>query len=314
MSEQPGRSCPIRYRYQPERLCHQPESVDADVLYVVGGLYGNPLALDSIEAMAASERALGRRVKLLFNGDFNWFNADQEAFADINNRVLAHDIIQGNVEYELANPSPDAGCGCGYPDFVDDGIVERSNRIMGQLQAVAEKYPRIQEQLGAAPRWRCLDFAGETLLILHGDPESLAGWGLASENLSRRDHQAQLHQWFAQTGATLMACTHTCLPALWQHQDTSLSHTIINNGSAGMGNLLNDSRGLITRISAIPANTSLVSASQGELDVALVPVPFDAEAWLTRFDRWWPAGSDASLSYRQRILQGTKLTPADIRL
>ena len=314
MSEQPGRSCPIHYRYQPERLCRDPEPVKADVLYVIGGLYGNPLALDAIDAMAASEQALGRRVKPLFNGDFNWFNADEDAFVDVNNRVLAHDIIQGNVEYELANPSPDAGCGCAYPDFVDNGTVERSNRIITRLQAIASRHPDIQASLRAAPRWRCLSFGGETLLILHGDPESLAGWGLASENLSRPSHQHQLHQWFAQTGATLMACTHTCLPALWKRHDTLLSQTIINNGSAGMGNLHADPRGLITRVSTIPADTALASVRQGDLEVSLVPVAFDAQAWVARFDQCWPTGSDAAISYRQRILKGTKLTVADIRL
>jgi hypothetical protein len=39
-----GRSCPLAYRYQPEALA-QPAQLEADTLYVVGGLYGNPAAL-----------------------------------------------------------------------------------------------------------------------------------------------------------------------------------------------------------------------------------------------------------------------------
>ena len=39
-----GRSCPIGYRYQPEALA-QPARLEADTLYVVGGLYGNLFAL-----------------------------------------------------------------------------------------------------------------------------------------------------------------------------------------------------------------------------------------------------------------------------
>ena len=39
-----GRSCPLAYRYQPEALA-QPAQLEADTLYLVGGLYGNPYAL-----------------------------------------------------------------------------------------------------------------------------------------------------------------------------------------------------------------------------------------------------------------------------
>jgi hypothetical protein len=42
-----GRSCPLAYRYQPEALA-QPAALEADTLYVVGGLYGNPAALAAV--------------------------------------------------------------------------------------------------------------------------------------------------------------------------------------------------------------------------------------------------------------------------
>lgn len=38
-----GRSCPLAYRYDPASLCAEPQQVAGDVLYVIGGLYGNPL-------------------------------------------------------------------------------------------------------------------------------------------------------------------------------------------------------------------------------------------------------------------------------
>jgi hypothetical protein len=38
--------------------------------------------------------------------------------------------------------------------------------------------------------------------------------------------------------------------------------------------------------------------------VEAVPVRYDQEAWLARFDRVWPAGSPANLSYRKRIACG----------
>jgi hypothetical protein len=65
---------------------------------VIGGLYGNLPALDAIEAMCAREQ---QPVTLCFNGDFNWFNVDDAGFPDINERVLRHDAILGNVEAEL---------------------------------------------------------------------------------------------------------------------------------------------------------------------------------------------------------------------
>ena len=128
-----GRSCPLDYRYHPAALCENVTQVDEDVLYIIGGLYGNPFALDEIENMARAEERQGRRVKLVFNGDFNWFNVSDELFRDINNRVLSHTASLGNVDYELATPSTGAGCGCAYPDFVDQGVVERSNQIMARL-------------------------------------------------------------------------------------------------------------------------------------------------------------------------------------
>ncbi|TMG77262.1 MAG: hypothetical protein E6H80_01640, partial [Betaproteobacteria bacterium] len=38
--------------------------------------------------------------------------------------------------------------------------------------------------------------------------------------------------------------------------------------------------------------------------VEAVPVRYDHDAWLARFDRVWPAGSPASVSYRKRIASG----------
>lgn len=177
MAGDAGRACPLAYRYRPETLCRSPEPAAAEVLYVIGGLYGNLEALDEIERMAAAERRAGRRVRLLFNGDFNWFNASDALFRAVNERVVAHTASLGNVEYELARPSPGAGCGCAYPDFVDAGVVARSNRIMARLQAVAARHPDLAQALSGLPRFRCLMFGGLKILLLHGDPESLAGWG-----------------------------------------------------------------------------------------------------------------------------------------
>ncbi|MBZ0333310.1 hypothetical protein [Marinobacter sp. AL4B] len=312
MTDSEGRSCPLGYRYNPASLCETVTPVSEDVLYVIGGLYGNPFALDEIEQMARAEECQGRSVKLVFNGDFNWFNASDELFRDINNRVLSHTASLGNVDYELAKPSTGAGCGCAYPDFVDQGVVERSNQIMTRLQNTAELHRDIQQRLAALPRYYSLLFEGLKISILHGDPESLAGWGLAHESFDAGNGH-QLAEWFRMSGADVMASAHTCLPVLWSGLVDGRSRLVANNGSAGMGNLNADPRGLITRISrAAPTVEPVSGFEHAGLQVHLMPVDYDVHAWLKQFDRLWPEGSAAAHSYRDRILEGTFLSPDNI--
>ncbi|MBE01752.1 hypothetical protein [uncultured Marinobacter sp.] len=313
MAGDAGRACPLAYRYRPETLCRSPEPAAAEVLYVIGGLYGNLEALDEIERMAAAERRAGRRVRLLFNGDFNWFNASDALFRAVNERVLAHTASLGNVEYELARPSPGAGCGCAYPDFVDAGVVARSNRIMARLQAVAARHPDLAQALSGLPRFRCLMFGGLKILLLHGDPESLAGWGLAREAFLA-GNGVQVADWFRATGADAMVCTHTCLPVLWSGPVAGGERVVVNNGSAGMGNLSNDPRGLLVRMAAGEAGApeALAGVSCRGVRFDLVPVAYDLPAWLSRFDALWPSGSEAERSYRPRLLTGTALTPEQL--
>ena len=87
------------------------------VLYVVGGLYGNPFALSAIEERAAKECSFTR---VLFNGDFNFFNIALTDFLKVNNTISMHYIATaGNVEVEISSENNGAdGCGCGYPSYV----------------------------------------------------------------------------------------------------------------------------------------------------------------------------------------------------
>ena len=70
--ERAGRMCPADYRYPPT-VFDRPPDFAANVLYVVGGLYGNLPALDCVERLAGAERAT-----VVFNGDFHWFDAEIE--------------------------------------------------------------------------------------------------------------------------------------------------------------------------------------------------------------------------------------------
>ena len=164
----PGRSCPLGYRYLPADFA-RPADISADTLYVIGGLYGNLPALDTILDMAARESAT-----LVFNGDFNWFNIDDAGFCAINNEVLRHHALRGNVETELASEDDAAGCGCAYPDHVSDAEVARSNSIMTALRETARREASRRQQLAALPMNRVAEIAGKSDGLLRPLPRVFA--------------------------------------------------------------------------------------------------------------------------------------------
>ena len=128
----------------------------ADVLYVVGGLYGNLAALDEVERLAAQEGAA-----IVFNGDFHWFDAEPHWFAEIERRVARHRAIRGNVETEIARTADiGAGCGCAYPASVAEDVVRRSNEILIELRRTAEALPGSAERLAALPMHLVADIGG----------------------------------------------------------------------------------------------------------------------------------------------------------
>src|SRR5262249_54675502 len=125
----PGRTCPRDYRYGASAFNRAPE-ISAEVLYFVGGLYGNHAAIPVIEELAARERA---PATIVFNGDFHWFDAEPGWFAEIDEHVTRHRATRGNVETELMRAEDvGAGCGCVYPIEVGDDVVQRSNAILSE--------------------------------------------------------------------------------------------------------------------------------------------------------------------------------------
>ncbi|MEO8038101.1 MAG: hypothetical protein ABI794_04985, partial [Betaproteobacteria bacterium] len=249
MNDVAGRSCPLSYRYGPGALRAGPEQV-AETLYVIGGLYGNLPALESIRALAAQEPGV---VTLCFNGDFNWFNVDDAGFAAINDAVLAHDAMLGNVEAELFAAGDDAGCGCAYPDDVDGATVERSNRIHARLKATARRHPAVLDQLQRLPMWRRYRVGGRAIGVVHGDAESLSGWRFDAHALDEPARRGWIADAFAAAAVDIFASTHTCLPALRRFDDETGPRLVANNGAAGMPNFRDDTRGLITRIGVRPS-------------------------------------------------------------
>ena len=99
-------------------------------------MYGNIHALEALLRAADQERV----EKIVFNGDFNWFNGDVKSFTELNLRLMKlcdegrAICTTGNVEREIVSDTYN-GCGCGYPNYVSDAAVERSNEIMRGLQA-----------------------------------------------------------------------------------------------------------------------------------------------------------------------------------
>ncbi len=301
-----GRICPPHYGYSPRVFARAAEFAE-DTIYVVGGLYGNAFALDAIERLAAQEPVAPR---LVFNGDYHWFDADPHLFAEIERRVRAKPnvALRGNVETELASSDAAAGCGCAYPESVPDDDVERSNAILERLRAVATACGAARPEL---PMHAVVAAGGARIAIVHGDAWSLAGWRFAGEALHDSAHEAQLITAFEQAAVDGFACSHTCAPAL----KVLGSRFVINNGAAGMANFEGTTHGVLTRVSIHPpsgaiAHARLYGIRLADVHVDALRIDFDIAAWLERFDALWHADSPAAMSYRRRIVAGPRFTVA----
>jgi hypothetical protein len=315
-----GRACPLAYRYRPEALA-QPPSLEADSLYVVGGLYGNLPALLAVLRRAEQEPD---GATIVCNGDFHWLDVDPDDFRVVSETVLDHHSIKGNVEAELAS-AEDAGCGCAYPDYVDDAVVDRSNLIMTRLRATTRRFPSLVRRLGGLPQHLTANVAGHRIGIVHGDPGSLAGWRLALEAMEPGDPEvrrqvgwhgrpttpADVLDWFRRADVDVFASTHTGLPYAQVLADGGRQRLVVNNGTAGLANFAGTTYGVITRLSSDPRPPadSLYGTSIGRLRCDALPVRFDPDAWTARFLAQWPPGSPGHRSYLTRITHGTHLQP-----
>ena len=295
----PGRTCPVAYRYGAQALA-APAALQVDTLWVAGGLYGNLFALERL--LELYRREPGRKA-LVFNDDFHWFDVNPGDFLRVNRSVLEHCAMRGNVETELASPAESAGCGCGYPDWVGDEDVARSNRIIERLRETARRVPGAAAQLAALSMHLAAQVGAERVGIVHGDAESLAGWGFSQEVLAGGQGARAAREACARAGVRLFASSHSCLPVL---QLLDAGHAVINNGAAGMPNFAGTRFGLATRISVRRGAGALYGARVGGLWVEAVALEYDAAAWERSFLAQWPAGSDAHRSYYQRIAHGPR--------
>jgi hypothetical protein len=298
----PGRNCPLAYRYPPASMNRNPE-IEADALYIVGGLYGNVEALETVREMAAAER----EAALAFNGDFHWFDIARADFVAVNATVLGRHAIRGNVETELAAEESGAGCGCAYPADVSDSEVSRSNRILESLRETARVHPEIRQQLGALPMNLVARVGGARVGIVHGDAASLAGWGFAHDRLDERKHQRWIENAFRDAQVQIFASSHTCLPAMRTFDFGSGEVAVANNGAAGMPNFAGRCSGVLTRIATTPyRGERLYAVKAGGVYVEAIEVAYDRERWARRFLASWPENSPAHESYWRRLSEGPR--------
>jgi predicted phosphodiesterase len=295
----PGRACPASYGYGARAFDRRPE-LEVETLWVAGGLYGNPFALERL--IELYEREPGSKA-LVFNGDFHWFDVEENQFRKIDEGVKPFLATRGNVETELASPAEGAGCGCGYPDWVDDGTVSRSNSILEKLRATASRVPEARAALARLPMHLVAEVGGVRVGVVHGDADSLAGWGFSQETLATAPGAEAARRAFEQARVRVFASSHTCLPVLQEVRGGGL---VANNGAAGMPNFSGTRYGLATRISVSPLDKSLYSKRAKHLHVEAVALDYDHAAWERCFLAQWPAGSEAHRSYYERIVHGPR--------
>lgn len=306
----PGRTCPVDYRYDPARFDRAPDFA-ADTVYAAGGVYGNPYALDAVLELAAAD---GGGARVVFNGDFHWFDVAPAIFESVSRRALEHTALRGNVETEIARELKSAGCGCAYPEWVPDPVVRRSNVIVERLRNTASAFPQLQERMARLPMFCVGEVGGARVAFVHGDAHSLAGWDFSVESLDSIEMTTRLPAVFAAANVDVFACSHTCLPALRTYDTPRGMAAVANNGSAGMPNFKGTRHGLVTRISTRRyTRKALYGVKVGGLHVEAIAVEYDYPRWQKTFLASWPAESAAFESYFDRILRGPDFTVAQAR-
>lgn len=302
MKSEEGRICPLDYSIDKESF-KKFRIIENSTIYIVGGLYGNLEALKEITNMAEEEYyKYNSKVFIVFNGDMHWFDKKAEDFQSIEEMSDGCEKLLGNVEMELFRENDiGVGCGCAYPVYVDNDIVERSNIIHKELKKVMNRLPKYKNILSHRKKNMTVQIFGQNIAITHGDEKKLGGWECSRENLNRIDRQEELNKWFKDNDIDILATTHTCSPAALK----LVNGIVINNGASGMPNFKGKIYGLITRISLYKYDAAIYREKMKNLYVEAVAIKYDSNKFLKWFDDVWNIGSEASLSYRDRIVKGT---------
>jgi len=268
---------------------------------VAGGLYGNLQALRAAEAMAQAEPG----ARLVLNGDFHWFDADPDWFAAVEDAARRHLRLRGNVETEIARGvTPETGCGCAYPDDVDEAVVVRSNAIIARLAETIASDAATRQALAALPMHLVAQVGRARVAVVHGDADSLAGWRFSRAALDDPRQTPWRARVRAEGRIDMFASTHTGAPALRLFGAGEGAWAVANNGAAGLPNAVGHQCGIVTRIGVKPRRPALYGALCGGVFIDALPLIYDHAAFLDAFDACWPAASPAALAYRRRIVEG----------
>ncbi len=297
-----GRACPVDYRIPEDAFKGNPD-IECDILYVVGGLYGNPFAAEAIDALVETEHERNPKasVKVVLNGDIHWFDKTAENFADIEHRIEGYIPLVGNVEAELRRQDDiGVGCGCAYPECTSDNAVARSNRIHKMLSFALDSNPKLKSSLEERPSTLVAHVSGRRVGITHGDEKLLGGWDNSRERLQDILRQDEVDTFMQNCNLDVFTTTHTCAPAAIR----LARGAVINNGAAGLPNFADENFGLCVRIATNPREDSLFEYELNGLYIQAIPVRYDHASFVKWFDRLWSPTSAAAISYRSRILNG----------
>lgn len=284
----------------------------SQVLLFGGGLYGNPYALSSLRVLRDQLSKSFCSVSTVLNGDFHWFDADPKLFQSLTDTIKesGFDCTLGNVEMQLM--LDESGCGCNYPQYVDDEVPRLANLIYQQLQRTAQECPDSVKFLKGLKEEQTFFLGNEKIQIVHGEPGNLNGWRLSREQLPENapgvDEFCKEKKWAS------IACTHTCLPYI-----TALEHVVvINNGALGMPNLkdsLDGLAGCVTDVLDYEFDNSVCSLIHNDLKYDLLKLPsYEHEDFKKLFLELWPSDSPAYQSYWKRISEGTSLNSKDLNM
>lgn len=291
------------YAIAPEEW-DKPPVAKCDVLYSVGGVYGNIEAMKTVREMVKSEQG---DVCVVYNGDYHWFDGTAENYLEVERLLEGSIPMNGNVELELARLEDcGVGCGCSYPTTMSDAFVGRSNAIFGRMKESVKDLPEVRA-IGNRPAWGVVEVGEARVGITHGDERSVSGWGCSVENLQDPARKAELDQFFSERSIDVLSTTHTCAAAA-----LALSRgVVINNGSAGLPEYKGKLFGLVNRVAKTPHPDAVYRAKVKGVFVEAVPVRYDQGAFISWFDSVWELDSPAAQSYRPRAIAGPDTTYDD---
>ncbi|MDA8017546.1 MAG: metallophosphoesterase [Thermoanaerobaculia bacterium] len=245
---------------------------------VFGGIYNNSYGLEAV--LEDAQRRGAEAVYCL--GDFGGFGPNPEKIWPLLEQGEIG-CIQGNYEQSLSSGAVD--CNCGYADPRDNHFAAISYRYTAKNASEAFK-----RWMGGHPLRRRVRVGEKELLLVHGSPRRINEFLFASQTPT-----AYLEVLLDQEGADAVLCTHTGLQ--W-HRRLPSGRDVVNVGV--IGRPANDGQTHVWY-------SMLHAGSEGDLQVELLPLPYDHESLAADMRR-----EDLPEEFVQTILTGWWTTCLEI--